>query len=148
MSESGSASSLVAETVWKEIESTRTVSDDQLWTLHFIFGKNMEGAARIVDQRGVSRISGNPSGRFVFQVTGESPRKKDHYLCFPHHFCACYSFFYDVLNRRQQLSWLFLSRISSCAILFIIKGIFWLKLRDLSKNLIQRLKRTADAVGF
>ncbi|QHO28022.1 uncharacterized protein DS421_7g213030 [Arachis hypogaea] len=26
--------------------------------------------------------------------------------------------------------------------------IFWLKLRDLSKNLIQRLKRTADAVGF
>ncbi|QHO29017.1 uncharacterized protein DS421_7g221660 [Arachis hypogaea] len=27
-------------------------------------------------------------------------------------------------------------------------GIFWLKLRDLSKNLIQRLKRTADAVGF
>ncbi|XP_057732900.1 uncharacterized protein LOC130948203 isoform X3 [Arachis stenosperma] len=123
MSESGSASSLVAETVWKEIESTRTVSDDQLWTLHFIFGKNMEGAARIVDQRGVSRISGNPSGRFVFQVTGESPRKKDHYLCFPHHFCACYSFFYDVLNRRQQLSWLFLSRISSCAILFIIKGI-------------------------
>ncbi|KAL1294461.1 hypothetical protein HN51_055237 [Arachis hypogaea] len=104
MSESGSASSLVAETVWKEIESTRTVSDDQLWTLHFIFGKNMEGAARIVDQRGVSRISGNPSGRFVFQVTGESPRKKDHYLCFPHHFCACYSFFYDVLNRRQQLS--------------------------------------------
>ncbi|QHO49664.1 uncharacterized protein DS421_1g15950 [Arachis hypogaea] len=27
-------------------------------------------------------------------------------------------------------------------------SIFWLKLRDLSKNLIQRLKRTADAVGF
>ncbi|XP_052118622.1 uncharacterized protein LOC127748347 [Arachis duranensis] len=26
--------------------------------------------------------------------------------------------------------------------------IFWLKLRDLSKNLIQRPKRTADAVGF
>ncbi|XP_057733071.1 uncharacterized protein LOC130948371 isoform X1 [Arachis stenosperma] len=29
-----------------------------------------------------------------------------------------------------------------------MQGIFWLKLRDLSKNLIQRLKRTADAVGF
>ncbi|KAL4371198.1 hypothetical protein AHAS_Ahas06G0141800 [Arachis hypogaea] len=31
---------------------------------------------------------------------------------------------------------------------FHIAGIFWLKLRDLSKNLIQRLKRTANAVGF
>ena len=30
----------------------------------------------------------------------------------------------------------------------VISGIFWLKLRDLSKNLIQRLKRTADTVGF
>ena len=30
----------------------------------------------------------------------------------------------------------------------VISGIFWLKLRDLSKNLIQRLKRTADVVGF
>ena len=30
----------------------------------------------------------------------------------------------------------------------VISGIFWLKLRVLSKNLIQRLKRTADAVGF
>ena len=30
----------------------------------------------------------------------------------------------------------------------MISGIFWLKLRDLSKNLIRRPKRTADAVGF
>ncbi|RHN60146.1 hypothetical protein MtrunA17_Chr4g0022281 [Medicago truncatula] len=35
--------------------------------LHFLFGKNFEGATRIVDQRGVKRISGNPSGRFIFQ---------------------------------------------------------------------------------
>ncbi|KAL2335811.1 hypothetical protein Fmac_010257 [Flemingia macrophylla] len=97
-----SASSLVAETIWKEIESTRTVNDDQLWTLHFLFGKNFEGAARIVDQRGVSKISAHPSGRFIFQVTGES-RRKDHYLCFAENFCACYSFFYDVVNRGEQL---------------------------------------------
>ncbi|QHO03276.1 uncharacterized protein DS421_13g430890 [Arachis hypogaea] len=31
---------------------------------------------------------------------------------------------------------------------YINSSIFWLKLRDLSKNLIQRPKRTADAVGF
>ncbi|KAG5033536.1 hypothetical protein JHK85_017518 [Glycine max] len=79
-----------------------TVNDDQLWTLHFLFGKNFEGATRIVDQRGVSKISAHPSGRFIFQVTGES-RRKDQYLCFPENFCACYSFFYDVVNRGEQL---------------------------------------------
>ena len=37
-------------------------------SLHFLFGKNFERATRIVDQRGVKRISGEPSGRFIFQV--------------------------------------------------------------------------------
>ncbi|XP_050262447.1 uncharacterized protein LOC126706913 isoform X2 [Quercus robur] len=62
-----SASILVAEAVWKDIESTRSVSNDQLSILHFLFGKNFERATRIVDQRGVKRISGEPSGRFIFQ---------------------------------------------------------------------------------
>ncbi|XP_058722004.1 uncharacterized protein LOC131593515 [Vicia villosa] len=97
-----SESNIVAEKVWKEIESTHTVNDDQLYILHFLFGKNFEGASRLVDQRGVKRISGEPSGRFIFQVTGES-RKKDQYLCFAENFCACYSFFYDVVNRGEQL---------------------------------------------
>ncbi|RHN65462.1 putative Zinc finger, SWIM-type [Medicago truncatula] len=97
-----SASNLVADQVWKQIESTQTVNDDQLYILHFLFGKNFEGATRIVDQRGVKKISGDPSGRFIFQVTGES-RKKDQYLCFAENFCACYSFFYDVVNRGEQL---------------------------------------------
>ncbi|KAG5150213.1 hypothetical protein JHK82_017094 [Glycine max] len=135
-----SASSLVAEAVWKEIESTHSaildvtekciqmllmqpqlqsqcgcrnpmflhvlfcvlVSVQNETSLHFLFGKNFEGATRIVDQRGVSKISAHPSGRFIFQVTGES-RRKDQYLCFPENFCACYSFFYDVVNRGEQL---------------------------------------------
>ncbi|CAJ1958515.1 unnamed protein product [Sphenostylis stenocarpa] len=70
--------------------------------LHFLFGKNFEGATRIVDQRGVSKISAHPSGRFIFQVTGES-RRKDQYLCFAENFCGCYSFFYDVVNKGEQL---------------------------------------------
>ncbi|KAF1891875.1 hypothetical protein Lal_00016905 [Lupinus albus] len=80
-----------------------------LWTipwgvgsLRFIFGKNLEGASRIVDQRGVKRITAEPSGRVIFQVTGES-RRKDKYVCFPENFCACYSFFFDVVNRAEQL---------------------------------------------
>ncbi|KAM3742741.1 hypothetical protein ACB098_07G091100 [Castanea mollissima] len=62
-----SASILVAEAVWKDIESTCSVSNDQLSILLFLFGKNFERATRIVDQRGVKRISGEPSGRFIFQ---------------------------------------------------------------------------------
>uniref|UniRef100_A0A7N1A7V3 SWIM-type domain-containing protein n=1 Tax=Kalanchoe fedtschenkoi TaxID=63787 RepID=A0A7N1A7V3_KALFE len=97
-----SASLAAADAVWKEIESTRSVTDDQLSTLHFLFGKNTERAARIVDQGGVKRISGEPSGRCIFQVTGESKRKEEYY-CFPEHYCACYAFFYDIVSRGEQL---------------------------------------------
>ncbi|KAL0547584.1 hypothetical protein IC582_017524 [Cucumis melo] len=97
-----SASIVVAEAVWKRIESTRLVTDDQLSILHFLFGKNFERATRIVDQRGVKKISGHPSRRSIFQVVGES-RRKEEYFCFPENFCACYSFFYDIVNRGEQL---------------------------------------------
>ncbi|CAN6554810.1 unnamed protein product [Malus baccata var. baccata] len=96
------SSSLVAEAVWKAIESTRSVTDDQLSVLHFLFGKNLEKATRIVDQRGVKRVLGEPSGRSIFQVVGESQRKEE-YLCFAEQYCACYSFFYDIVNRGEQL---------------------------------------------
>ncbi|KAL6964084.1 hypothetical protein U1Q18_035140 [Sarracenia purpurea var. burkii] len=96
------SSSSVSETVWRDIESTRSVTDDQLSILHFLFGKNFERATRMVDQRGVKRISGEPSGRSIFQVVGES-RSKEEYFCFAEHYCACYSFFYDIVNRGEQL---------------------------------------------
>ncbi|KAL5564058.1 hypothetical protein UlMin_033805 [Ulmus minor] len=64
-----SASHLMVETIWKEIESTAT---------------------RILDQRDIKR------------VVGESQRKEE-YACFPENFCACYSFFYDIVNRGEQL---------------------------------------------
>ncbi|KAL3515349.1 hypothetical protein ACH5RR_022251 [Cinchona calisaya] len=95
-------SSLVAERVWKDIQSTGSVTNDQLSILHFLFGKNLEKATRIVDQSGVKRISGQSSGRSIFQVVGESKRKEE-YLCFPEHYCGCYSFFYDIVNRGEQL---------------------------------------------
>ncbi|PWA68512.1 hypothetical protein CTI12_AA152890 [Artemisia annua] len=93
---------LVAETIWAEIKSANSVTDDHLSILHILFGKNLERATRIVDQRGVKKISGQPSQRSIFQITGES-RKKEEYLCFPEHYCACYSFFYDIVNRGEQL---------------------------------------------
>ncbi|KAL5790476.1 hypothetical protein ACOSQ2_005364 [Xanthoceras sorbifolium] len=97
-----SASSLVAESLWGSIESTRSVTDEQLSILHFLFGKNFERATRIVDQKGVKRISSEPAGRSVFQVVGES-RRKEEYFCFAEHYCACYSFFYDIVNKGEQL---------------------------------------------
>ncbi|KAL3638494.1 hypothetical protein CASFOL_017865 [Castilleja foliolosa] len=97
-----STSSLVAESVWKAIESTRLVTDDQLSILYFIYGKNLDKAMRIFDQRGVKRIYGEPSGRSIFQVVGES-RRKEEYMCFAEHYCACYSFFYDIVNRGEEL---------------------------------------------
>lgn len=93
---------MVAEAIWKSIESNNSVTDDQLGVLHFLFGKNFERATRIVDQQGVKRLSGEPSGRSIFQVIGES-RKREEYLCFAEHYCGCYSFFYDVVNRGEQL---------------------------------------------
>ncbi|KAK4769014.1 hypothetical protein SAY86_027164 [Trapa natans] len=78
------------------------VTDEHLSILHFLFGKNFESATRIVDQGGVKKISGEPSGRSIFQVVGES-RRKEEYFCFAESYCACYSFFYDVVSRGEQL---------------------------------------------
>ena len=36
------------------------------------FGKNLEKATRIIDKRGVKKISGLPSGRSIFQVFSQS----------------------------------------------------------------------------
>ncbi|PKI71359.1 hypothetical protein CRG98_008218 [Punica granatum] len=52
--------------MWTSIES---IGSGQLrLSLHFLFGKNFERATRIVGQRGVKKISGEPSGRSIFQV--------------------------------------------------------------------------------
>ncbi|KAJ4815312.1 Zinc finger SWIM domain-containing protein 7 [Rhynchospora pubera] len=97
------ASTAVAETIWEQIRTTRSVSDDQLSILNFLFGKNFERATRIVDEGGVKRVSGIPSRRSLFLVVGESKRKEE-YICFPQHLCTCYSFFYDIVNRGEQIS--------------------------------------------
>ncbi|XP_042434253.1 zinc finger SWIM domain-containing protein 7-like isoform X1 [Zingiber officinale] len=131
---SSGTSIAVAEAVWEQIKSSRSASDDHLSILHFLFGKNLERATRIVDQGGVRKLSATPSRRSLFlvhsralsfppatemlllllllllttlgdgafQVVGES-RKKEEYICFPEHHCTCYSFFYDVVNRGEQL---------------------------------------------
>ncbi|CAN1786668.1 Zinc finger SWIM domain-containing protein 7 [Linum perenne] len=97
-----STTGLVADTVWKTIEKYWSRAEWVFCRLHFLFGKNLERATRIVDQKGVKRISGEPSGRSIFQVVGESKRQEE-YLCFPESYCGCYSFFYDNVNRGEQL---------------------------------------------
>eukprot|EP01018_Ginkgo_biloba_P015522 Gb_39734 [translate_table: standard] len=83
----------------------RAVNDEQLSILHFLYGKNFERAMQILDRGGVQLIVGEPSGRAVFQgvqVAGES-KNSDQYICFPEHHCTCYSFFYETVNKGEQL---------------------------------------------
>lgn len=53
------------------------------------------------------------------QVMGES-RRKEEYFCFPEHFCACYSFFYDTVNRGEQLC---VSEISHLSLVYFINRV-------------------------
>uniref|UniRef100_A0A453B6V4 Uncharacterized protein n=1 Tax=Aegilops tauschii subsp. strangulata TaxID=200361 RepID=A0A453B6V4_AEGTS len=74
---------------------------DRFWracSLDHLFGKNMLRACKILDEGGVRRVTGAPSGRSLFLVMGESKRKEE-YICFPEHLCTCYSFFYDIVGR-------------------------------------------------
>lgn len=36
------------------------------------------------------------------QVVGES-RRKEEYICVPENYCTCYSFFYDIVSRGEEL---------------------------------------------
>ncbi|PWA65014.1 zinc finger, RING/FYVE/PHD-type [Artemisia annua] len=58
--------------------------------------------SRFISCRNIWAESNSYSGRTSVIITGES-RKKEDYLCFPEHYCACYSFFYDIVNRGEQL---------------------------------------------
>ncbi|KAF0907123.1 hypothetical protein E2562_015659 [Oryza meyeriana var. granulata] len=92
----------VADAVWAEIRSAGLASDEHLSILEALFGKNMVRASKILDEGGVRRVTGAPSGRSLFLVMGESKRKEE-YICFPEHLCTCYSFFYDIVSRGEQL---------------------------------------------
>jgi hypothetical protein len=43
-----------------------------LCSLETLFGKNMLRACKIVDERGVRRVTGAPSGRSLFLVGGSA----------------------------------------------------------------------------
>ncbi|KAL5555730.1 hypothetical protein UlMin_037966 [Ulmus minor] len=95
-----SASLSMVETVWKEIESTGFMTDEELSILHFLFGKNFERATRIMDQRGIKR---KPNIALCGSLVVGGSRRKEEYACFPENLCACYSFFYDIVNRGDQV---------------------------------------------
>ncbi|XBJ00147.1 hypothetical protein VPH35_020094 [Triticum aestivum] len=88
----------VADAVWAQIKAAGHATDEHLSILDHLFGKNMLRACKILDEGGVRRVTGAPSGRSLFLVMGESKRKEE-YICFPEHLCTCYSFFYDIVGR-------------------------------------------------
>jgi hypothetical protein len=64
----------VADAVWAEIRSAGQASDEHLSILEALFGKNMVRACKILDEGGVRRVTGAPSGRSLFLVSSPISR--------------------------------------------------------------------------
>ncbi|XP_019940993.1 zinc finger SWIM domain-containing protein 7 [Paralichthys olivaceus] len=94
----------VAEQLFRDIQrtyrDTSHIPDDLLIALKFVFGPCALRALDLVDRRSVTCLS-SPSGRKVFQVSGDSGRL---YTCFVScHYCSCPAFAYTVLRRNEGL---------------------------------------------
>lgn len=68
------------------VRTSGALTDEQLSSLHFIYGTNLAKALQIVDQGGVACYVGAGSGRRVFLVHGHAA---EHYLVHPDHYCSC-----------------------------------------------------------
>lgn len=68
------------------VRTSGTPTDEQLSSLHFIYGTNLAKALQIVDQGGVACYVGAGSGRRVYLVHGHAA---EHYLVHPDHYCSC-----------------------------------------------------------
>lgn len=68
------------------VRTSGTPTDEQLSSLHFIYGTNLVKALQIVDQGGVACYVGAGSGRRVYLVHGHAA---EHYLVHPDHYCSC-----------------------------------------------------------
>ena len=66
--------------------------------LVLVFEKHLSKAASIVDSNGVTSITGQDSGRVIYQVKSKEGAP---YTVFPGHFCSCHSFFYDVVSKGE-----------------------------------------------
>eukprot|EP01024_Parvocaulis_polyphysoides_P016784 TRINITY_DN17456_c0_g1_i1.p1 TRINITY_DN17456_c0_g1~~TRINITY_DN17456_c0_g1_i1.p1 ORF type:complete len:152 (-),score=1.30 TRINITY_DN17456_c0_g1_i1:201-656(-) len=92
--------SRVSETLFCEIsESGGVINDRQLLKLHFLHERNLSKALQILDSKGVTCFQAQPSGRRIYQVQSKSKSDKN-YLVYPDHFCGCYSFHFDVVQKQ------------------------------------------------
>lgn len=123
-------SARITDALFEDIERTvqrgQDVGDDQLAALRYLFERQMDKAAKIVDQpSNVVCYVGLDTGRMVFQVQGSSANSavraacihralfeadprfssllQEKYLVFPRHYCTCHSFFFDVVSGGSSL---------------------------------------------
>eukprot|EP00884_Botryococcus_braunii_P000074 jgi/Botrbrau1/10067/Bobra.0355s0022.1 len=107
----------------KESEDGKQITKDHLRSLHVLFDRQLPRALRIVDSGGVKCFVAQQSRRKVFQVQGKGP--SDVYTVFPHHFCSCHSFFYDVASKgnavycKHQLAALVASSVKRCPLIIV-----------------------------
>ncbi|XP_008569036.1 PREDICTED: zinc finger SWIM domain-containing protein 7 [Galeopterus variegatus] len=78
----------------------RTVPDEHLLSLKFVFGSSAIQALDLVDRQSVTLVS-SPSGRHVYQVLGSSGKT---YTCLAScHYCSCPAFAFSVLRKSDSL---------------------------------------------
>ena len=97
------------------LRSILAVSPSDLAALHTLFDRNLPRALALAESGAVTRITGTPSGRVLFQVragaTGGGHRghhqRGDHHhpvhahTTLPAHYCSCDSFFYEVAGKSD-----------------------------------------------
>ncbi|KAK1588292.1 hypothetical protein Q3G72_021777 [Acer saccharum] len=65
-----------------------------------------QGRPRAADSARGAATARGPADSTRVAAMGEvikESRRKEEYFCFAEHYCACYSFFYDIVNMGEQL---------------------------------------------
>jgi hypothetical protein len=91
-----------AEALFKEIKVTKTLSNENLVQLNFLFGQKAITALNILDRKTCTCIIAKPSGRRFYQVEGGTKNNPELHLCLKH-YCSCSDFSFNVLVKRDEL---------------------------------------------
>ncbi|XP_072163894.1 zinc finger SWIM domain-containing protein 7-like [Diadema setosum] len=80
-------------------EEHGTLTDEILSALHFMFGPPVLQALDLIDHQNVTKLTGTPSGRVIYEVVGSSGTP---YLCLPSaQYCPCPFFAFSVIKRQD-----------------------------------------------
>ncbi|KAL6784269.1 hypothetical protein ACKKBG_A05490 [Auxenochlorella protothecoides x Auxenochlorella symbiontica] len=91
----------ISDALFASIANQNQLTEDHLVSLSVVFGKLLPKALRTLDTGGVFCFQGEPSGRSVYHIQGQSGSEP--YLVYPEHFCECHAFQFDVLTKQDAV---------------------------------------------